>query len=183
MTCCSLYRRLRRLDNSAVLGKYRGELSPEIVWNEPDAGGEGVSTLLVGPACQSLRSLATGGFLDQFLTGGGGQYIDVVSHHFYDSNGGNFTGAPLKLMDNIKLMRTVLQQHGVDKPIWNTEFNWLASALDAQQGTAFMMKSIVLGQYAGLARLYWYSYDGSEGYPKGPGIVLFPENNISIASS
>ena len=59
-------------------------------------------------------------WLDDFLSQGGGAYVDIIGGHFY-STGSN----PESVLYLIKDARQVMAKYNIsEKPLWNTEAGW-----------------------------------------------------------
>lgn len=100
--------------------------------------------------------------LDRFLAAGGGQYLDVISEHFY------FGEEPERVVRIIREIRQVLAKHGLSHvPIWNTEVGWPFEA-QAKHWPGLPLKDLVyamtlrsylLNASEGVSRVYWYAWD------------------------
>ena len=124
--------------NMAV--KYQGRVKYFELWNEPDAMFKGTAAQLVRLAQTARQALTQaeqylgrqGQFklvgptptsigmsgLDDFLTAGGGQWIDIVSYHGYYTPAGMET----RIAADVANVKLLMAAHGLGgKPIWNTE--------------------------------------------------------------
>ena len=112
---------------------------------------------------------------ERFLEAGGGQYLDVVSQHFY------FSEEPEQAAPVMRHFRKLMTKHGLgDKPIWNTEVgmqfiakagNW-PSLSTKDVVYAMTLRTYLLNASEGVARVYWYAWDnGNFGFFK-PGTKL-----------
>lgn len=120
-------------------------------------------------------------WLDRYLAAGGGNYLDVLSHHFYVPR--ENPEAMLGVMDDI---RGLMKKHGVaHKPVWNTETGWwfdkpTASStftswkkLKPDESAAYVARALILGWAAGMRRFYWYSWEhGNMGLVEGETYAL-----------
>jgi hypothetical protein len=146
------------------------------IWNEPNykpfwTGTTDEMLILTREASQTIRSIdpqstivspaattASGPkWLDEFLSKGGGQYVDVIGYHFYVN-----TQPPEAMVPIIQQVNQVLaENHQANKPLWDTETGWLApSKFDTEELTAaYLARSYILAWSAGVQRFYWYAWD------------------------
>ncbi|MHB1098288.1 MAG: hypothetical protein ACYCZR_01920 [Burkholderiales bacterium] len=99
---------------------------------------------------------------DRYLAAGGGQYFDVVSQHFY------YTDGPERSVPTIRAMRQVLAKHGLSHiPIWNTEVGvpftakakeWPGLSME-DLVYALTLRTYLLNASEGVLRVYWYAWD------------------------
>ncbi len=87
-------------------------------------------------------------------------YVDVVSLQLYPEE----EGTPESSMELLAAMRTVLEEHGVDKPIWNTEINYGLTGLEVEpaptkEQQANVAQTFLLNAANGVERVYWYGWD------------------------
>lgn len=170
-----------------VAERYKGRIRHYELWNEPNLRNfysgsvEAMLTLAreayailkqVDPSNQMAAPATTEGgkhlvWLDRYLALGGGNYLDVLSHHFYSPH--EPPEAMLAVMDDV---RAIMMRHGLShKPVWNTETGWwldnaAASStftswkkLKSDEAVAYVARALILGWAAGLERYYWYSWD------------------------
>jgi hypothetical protein len=67
-------------------------------------------------------------------------------------------------MQLLSAMRTVLDSHGVDTPIWNTEINYGLTGLEVEPTSRKRQVMNVVATYLlnaanGVERVYWYGWD------------------------
>jgi hypothetical protein len=98
-------------------------------------------------------------WLTAFLAQGGGDHADIIGFHGYGDT------VPERVVGVIAEVRRVLAQHGqAHKPLWNTEASWAGSRgtapSDLRLRAAFLARSYLLQWPLGIARFYWYAYDG-----------------------
>lgn len=165
------------------------------IWNEADVGMHWVGdtdlmvamvriaaeeikalsprSLVLGPNVTSLGMR----FLHDFLSAGGGQYIDGVSVHVYSGR------SPKRLMDQIRNVKDLIQSHGLSLPIWNTETNTACGggpdsdrlleqvSCSAMPAESAMAQSL-MGQAAlGVRNVSLYTWEGAELNVGGVGLV------------
>lgn len=165
------------------------------IWNEADVGMHWVGdtdlmvamvriaaeeikalsprSLVLGPNVTSLGMR----FLHDFLSAGGGQYIDGVSVHVYSGR------SPKRLMDQIRNVKDLIQSHGLSLPIWNTETNTACGggpdsdrlleqvSCSAMPAESAMAQSL-MGQAAlGVRNVSLYTWEGAELSVGGVGLV------------
>ena len=95
-------------------------------------------------------------WLNDFLSHGGGQYVDVVGYHFYDA-----PQPPEAMVPLIEKVHAIMSQHGAgDKPLWNTESGWPAPKPFPSDdlAAAYIARAYIL-RAAGVQRFYWYAWD------------------------
>ncbi|TXH72935.1 glycosyl hydrolase [Thiobacillus sp.] len=174
-----------------VAKRYKGRIKHYELWNEPNhrrffsgtpeaylallreansiLKAEDPSNLLVGPATTGDgKSLE---WVDEFLSLGGGKYLDVLSHHFYVAHDKPETALPYMMR-----FKFLASKHGLDSlPLWNTETGWwienesgrqetqgIASSwkiLGAELAAAYVSRALILAWASGIERFYWYSWD------------------------
>jgi Glycosyl hydrolase family 10 len=160
-----------------IATRYKGRITLWEVWNEPDIADFycGTPDQLVDLAWQAHavlkevdpanRVLSPGfsgyqgpGYLDYFLSQGGGDYADILSYHFYvatpeDAISWRWTN-----------VQSVLRRNGVEaKPFWNTEQGWIdipaARPIPQPTGAAYVARMYLLEWAAGIDRVYYYAWD------------------------
>ncbi len=120
-----------------IAERYKGKINAWEIWNEEDLsyfwkGSVEQYIELMKYAYMALKEvdennivvmggLALGeagigdynpNFLEDFLEGGGGKYVDVYAFHVYGDT----------LLQRYEYMKRVLERYGENKPIWITEF-------------------------------------------------------------
>jgi hypothetical protein len=86
-----------------------------------------------------------------FAAAKGYRWADVVTVHAYpEAHRG-----PERAVRLAKRLRRALEAVGVRLPVWDTELNF-TRALSVREQRAFMARSLVLHEAAGIGRLYWY---------------------------
>lgn len=119
--------------------------------------------------------------LDLFLDAGGGQYVDVIAHHFYALN-------PQEMLLRINLVKQTMLEHGYGHlELWNTESGYTKGGRDAMDGIAgvsklddasmkaYVPQSLALAASAGVRRYFWYAWDnGSMGMASPDGSRALP---------
>ena len=172
-----------------VAQRYKGKITTYEIWNEPNDKSffSGNTDILVKLTCEAYKVLKTVDpnirlvspaytgeqntpKLNDFLSKGGSQCVDVISYHLYTT-----LSPPEALLPLVVNIRKVMKQNGVEQlPLWNTESGW---AINNEDGTpfrgipdywikvrgndsaAFVARSLVLGRAAQLERFYWYAWD------------------------
>jgi hypothetical protein len=89
-----------------------------------------------------------------------GDYVDVVSLQLYPEA----EGTPESSMELLAALRVVLDSHGVQKPIWNTEINYGLTGVevepaDVEKQQSNVVRTFVLNAANGIGRVYWYGWD------------------------
>ena len=124
---------------------------------------------IVSPAATTASGTK---WLAEFLSKGGGQYVDVIGYHFYVN-----TQKPEAMVPIIQQVNQILaENHAAGKPLWDTETGWLApSRFETEDLTAaYLGRSYVLAWSAGVQRFYWYAWDG------GPPLEMIDRNDNSL---
>lgn len=170
-----------------VAERYKGRIRYYELWNEPnlqnffsgsveamlELAREAYAVLKqVDPLNQLVAPATTEGgkhlaWLDRYLTLGGGQYMDVLSHHFYVPR--QSPESMLSLMDDV---RSIMDEHGLaHKPLWNTETGWWFDKptatptftswkkLKPDEAASYVSRALILGWAIGMRRFYWYSWE------------------------
>src|ERR1700733_6683141 len=154
----------------------KGRVGEYEIWNEPNLKGYWTGDvdkliLLTREASEIIRRVdpqaiivspsATGSYgtkwLAEFLSKGGGQYVDVIGYHFYVN-----PEPPEAMVPIIQDVRQIMNDHGAGgKPLWNTELGWSKPKpfpSDELAG-AYLARAYILNWVTGVERLYWYGWD------------------------
>jgi hypothetical protein len=110
--------------------------------------------LIVSPSPTTSAGLS---WLNEFLSKGGGQYVDVIGYHFYV-----YPNPPEAMLNMIQQVKQTMSKNGVSgKPIWCTEVGWAEPKPfpSEQLAAAYVARTYVLSWAAGVSRLYWYAWD------------------------
>lgn len=168
--------------------RYKGHVREYEIWNEPNDNGffSGTPEQLLALQREAYRILKeidpenivvmpaavhAYQWLDNYLSLGGADYADVIGYHFYVPK-----DAPEAIVHEIEGVRSLMSEHGVaNKPLWNTETGWWIANTDGTpdtggvsptwkrlapgQGAAYVARALILGNWAGLDRFYWYAWD------------------------
>ena len=147
------------------------------IWNEPTSPGQwrgttaqlirmaqdashiikaaNLNALILSPCPVGPNAAAT--WMDGFLSGGGGQYVDIISFHSYVNN-----DVAEQVITGGTTMHAVMAKYGQqNKPLWSSEAGWGAdssASTDILQ-TAFLARYSILHWSSGIQRLYWYAWD------------------------
>ncbi len=160
----------------AVATRYRGRINAYEIWNEPNhpqfcsASIDQIllltreasqiihevdpAALVVSPSATESKGLP---WLSEFLSKGGGQYVDVIGYHLYVN-----PQPPEAMVPLVQQIRQIMANNGqVTKPIWNTEVNWFSPKPFPSEDLAasYLARSYILNWAAGVQRLYWYAWD------------------------
>lgn len=112
------------------------------------------SAILVSPSATSDYGLP---WLSEFLSKGGGKYVDVIGYHFYV-----FPADPEAMVPLIEKVKRLMLSNGVDrKPLWNTESGWSDPKPFPSEDLAagYLARAFILNWAAGVQRFYWYAWD------------------------
>jgi hypothetical protein len=146
------------------------------IWNEPNlkpfwSGTTDQLVILTREASQIIRSIdpqaiivspsATASYgtkwLAEFLSKGGGRYVDVIGYHFYVN-----PEPPEAMVPIIQQIRQIMAANGADfKPLWDTEVGWAKPKpfFSEDLAAAYLARSYILNWAVGAQRLYWYAWD------------------------
>lgn len=146
------------------------------IWNEPNlkpfwSSDTDQMVILTREASRIIRSVnpqaiivspsATAGYgtkwLAEFLSKGGGRYVDVIGYHLYVN-----PDPPEAMLPIIQQIKQIMADNSAgDKPLWNTELGWAKPKpfLSEELAAAFLARSYILNWAAGVQRLYWYAWD------------------------
>lgn len=173
---------------TALVTRYKGEISSYELWNEPNGSGFWTGTpkdmvplaaraysiiksldpsaIVTTPAVSSSGwPLSHDAWLDQYLNAGGGKYADVIAWHGYAGRNDRPALPVEGLSEQIRALRAVLARYNMsNKPIWNTEGGWGKNAQlpDENAQAAFLAKWFVINFTNGVARAYWYQWDNPQ---------------------
>lgn len=107
-----------------------------------------------------INSEGSWGYLQEFLTAGGGAYFDALAYHAYPSVSPT---KPEQIVSDIAELESLLVAGGVGgKPIWITEYSAGYQATAATNAT-FLAVTGILAWSLGVVRQYWYAYDNGTG--------------------
>jgi hypothetical protein len=112
------------------------------------------TALIVSPSATGSNGL---GWLAEFLSKGGGQYVDIIGYHLYV-----FPKPPEAMVPLAQEVKRVMVQHGVgNKPLWDTESGWLKpTELPSEELQAgYLARAYILAWSQGVERFYWYAWD------------------------
>jgi hypothetical protein len=81
---------------------------------------------------------------------------DIIGYHFYVS-----PGQPEAIATLYSQVFSLLNEHGVKKPIWNTETGWLPGSTfsSEDQAAAVAVRALLIGRASGIERFLWYEWD------------------------
>lgn len=103
-------------------------------------------------------NVATG--MSDFLNAGGGQYVDVISYHGYVQ----WPQWPETTVTDAAALQNVLAAaNQQQKPLFSSEggFGAKVTITDPDQESAWIARFEMLMQSIGVARSYWYAWDGA----------------------
>jgi len=112
------------------------------------------AAMLVSPSASTGRGVP---WLADFLSKGGGRYVDAIGFHFYVH-----PRAPEALSALIERVKQTLRDNGAgDKPIWCTELGWAEPKPfpSDELAAGYLARSFILSWASGVQRLYWYAWD------------------------
>lgn len=161
---------------TTVATRYKGRIHYYEIWNEPNLKRfwSGTTDQLldltreaseiihrIDPSAVVVSPSATGNtgikWLSEFLSKGGGQYVDVIGYHFYVEQ-----QPPEAMVQVAQRVRQTMVDSGVgDKPLWDTEAGWMSPKPfpSDELGAAYLARAYILNWAAGVQRFYWYAWD------------------------
>lgn len=94
--------------------------------------------------------------MEQLLNLGYANSADIIGYHFYVS-----PSQPEAIATLFAQVSTLLNAHGVKKPIWNTETGWMLPSTFASEdeAAAVAVRALLVGRSAGIGRFLWYEWD------------------------
>ena len=115
-------------------------------------------------------------WVTEFLNGGGGQYIDVLSIHIYCRGS---SPEKAEYVSTVRALRSLLDSYGLtDMPIWMTETGWSPATNgidDFKQAAYGVRANVLLSQDELIQKLFWYTslkkYGASSDYEYDLGIM------------
>lgn len=159
-----------------VVTRYKGRIRGYEIWNEPNLkqfwiGSTDQLVTMTKDAHDIIKSIdpeailvspaATGGpgvsWLADFLSKGGGRYVDVIGYHFYV-----FPQPPEAILPLVQKVKQAMKDNGAeDRPIWDTELGWAAPKPfpSDELAAAYLARSYILNWSAGIQRVFWYAWD------------------------
>jgi hypothetical protein len=158
-----------------VATRYKGKIQAYEVWNEPNLAqfyGGDVPTLVamtkeaaqiihsIDPAALVVSPSPTGPqgleFLRQFLSAGGGQYVDVIGYHLYVT-----PDPPEEIAGLAQQVKSIVAQHHLNLPVWDTETGWSKPKYFSsnEEASAWLARAMLLAWVSGIDRFYWYAWD------------------------
>lgn len=110
-----------------------------------------------------------GDWMDEFLSAGGGAYVDVIAFHIYPNNNEGHP-VPEEAVKMINQLKSKLARHPevAGKPLWMTEGSWGRNddtnwGGNPDHAAAFLMRYETLLAAEGIQRAYWYCLDAGWG--------------------
>jgi hypothetical protein len=161
----------------SVALRYKGKIKYWELWNEVNYGGFYTGTIdqmyqLTVAAHQELKAVDPTNvilapnitlfgidWLDKFLALGGGQYVDIISWHRYT------TYRPEADLPLLNALKSVMAQHGIDKPIWNTEGATDGVPPSPELARGAIARNFILLWSWGVENFSWYGWDIDLGNP------------------
>ncbi len=138
----------------------KGKVAAYEVWNEPDIkyfnAKDATAKDYVELLKQAYKTIKnndpdalvlggalafSGGFLDEMMSAGAGEYMDALSVHYYLGKEAP-EGTARKLLDE---KHDILSKHGYEKmPIWVTETGWANSDVDEETQANYIIRNAAL---------------------------------------
>ena len=163
---------------TTVAQRYAGKVLGYEVWNEPDflntwhGSPNQLATLtkLAGQAIRSVDSHAkvlspsfviddkyVGNWLRGWISAGGNKSVDVIAVHGYTHP----YSPPEEASALMRSFRSILTNHGIRKPTWNTEATTgrHPKPLSYAVGGGRLARVYLLSTWLHMPRMYWYAWD------------------------
>jgi hypothetical protein len=175
-----------------VATRYKGKIRHYEIWNEPngsffDGSIDEMITLtrearavlkeidpdniVVSPSAVAASGIP---WLKEFLSRGGGKYVDVIGYHFYTNDFAPHD--PEAMIPIIQQIRRYMADNGLSRmPLWNTETGWYIAgctppgmipsqahptgSISQEDAANYVARAYILSWAAGVARFYWYAWD------------------------
>lgn len=162
-----------------VGSRYKGRIKYFEIWNEPSSTKFWTGSMkqlvtlvreasqilkeidasnqVISPACSSQQGTR---YLRDFLSEGGGQYVDVIGYHFYV-----YPRGPEAMVLLIDQVHQIMNAGGVGKkPLWDTEAGWSKPSPFPSDDLAadYLTRAYVINWAAKVSRFFWYSWDNQE---------------------
>ncbi|MES9858161.1 MAG: carbohydrate binding domain-containing protein [Sedimenticola sp.] len=162
-----------------VAQRYKGKIKYYEIWNEPNslnfwqgsieeliALQKAAYTILkeVDPNVQVVSPSVVKQplYFAQMLEAGFDQYADIIGYHFYTQ-----PSMPEMMIPDIQRIKRILNENGIDKPLWNTEAGWKVKlpdpiarkGIDIETAGKYLARSLIIQWASGIDRFYFYAYD------------------------
>jgi hypothetical protein len=158
-----------------VTARYKGRVTNYEMWNEVNVPGTwtGTAAQIVGlqeaayktiksvdPDAKLISANLTGSnglpMLKQLLDLGYENSADVIGYHFYV-----FADPPEEIATLFPQIASQMVEHGVGKPVWNTEAGWLAGSTfpSEDEAAAVAVRAMLVARSSGIERFVWYEWD------------------------
>ena len=159
-----------------VASRYKGRIREYEIWNEPNSKsfwsgdieqmidltreaakiihGIDPGAKIVSPAATTMNGVP---WLVEFLSKGGGQFVDVIGFHLYVT-----PQAPETMILLIREVKRAMNEYGAaGKPLWDTETGWSGPKPfpSPQLAASYLMRAELLAWANGVERMYWYAWD------------------------
>ena len=164
---------------TTVATRYKGRIHVYEVGNEPNVKRFWTGTVdqmvaltreahdiikRIDPTAMLVSPSATTGngtpWLTEFLSKGGGDYVDIIGYHFYVT-----PKTPETMTVLVEKVKKIMQDKGVgNKPLWDTETGWFPPVQFASEdlAAAYLARSYIVLWAEGVQRLYWYAWDNNK---------------------
>lgn len=116
-------------------------------------------------------------FLDDVLTGGGGQFFDVMNFHYFPSFSINWATQGTGLLEKAEFIRSKLASYGLNKPIILTESGWhnngdVNPPSDDETQIRYVVELFTQSMAADLdVMIWWMLFDADGWYPYDNGLI------------
>lgn len=160
---------------ATVTARYKGRVAYYEMWNEMNVaatwtGSAAEIVSLQEAAYKTIKSVDPNAqfisanltcsnglpLLKQLLDLGYANSADIIGYHFYVT-----PSQPEAIATLYSQVSSLLNQHGVKKPVWNTETGWLTGSTfsSEDQAAAVVVRALLVGRAAGIERFLWYEWD------------------------
>jgi hypothetical protein len=159
----------------AVTSRYKGKIAYYEMWNEANSATMWTGTpeqlvALQEAAYSAIKSNdpdaqlisanleSAGGlpYMQNLLSLGYARSADIIGYHLYVS-----PNQPEVIASLSAKIFSLLNQYGVNKPVWDTETGWLPpSTFDSEdQAASVAVRALLVARSSGIERFLWYEWD------------------------
>lgn len=114
------------------------------------------NSIVLSPSFTEFAMPRGSAFIDRYLAADGARWCDAISAHFY-------VAKPEHMIGDVAALRALMKKHGVEQPIWNTEY--VIGPCDLSLRPAYQRQSLIIQASLGIEATVWNpEISGSEDY-------------------
>jgi Glycosyl hydrolases family 39 len=152
---------------SVIATRYKGRIDAYEIWNEPHDANFGIMSVdklveLTNAASEEVRAVDPdalmisaspylSGYLDAYLAAGGGDAVDIIGYHHYNTSIEAMYG-------ELSNVRYILEDYGIDKPLWLTEGGTGDPSQDENVVADALLRWNLTAIASGMQRAFWYTW-------------------------